>query len=369
MRKKRYLIDLTNAERDPSTGYGGSDKKESIIYDEKRYMLKFPGANKAKNEYNSGSYINNVFSEYISSHIMQACGFDAHNTILAYYNDDLVVACENFIKPNESFLEFSWYERRQYNSSELDRVIIYNQLNEIFNNDYMLSTIKQTAITHYWEQYVMDALIGNFDRHSGNFGYIYNTVNKTFSCAPIYDCGSSLLPGLSENGMLDVLKNRKEFIKRMLIYPTSALKTGKNKIGYYDMLSSNFDQNCSKALLKVYPKIDMGKIEKTIEDAPNEISEVRKTFYKVFLRGRKELILDRAYQLIAEKKYDKESYDNIINDKQRKESQLDSIINDLTKDGWKYENLFTKEDIEILNKNGVEIKLDVKENDKDITLE
>lgn len=359
MKIKTSLIDLINAQLNPAIGYGGTSKKDSIIYNDKNYMIKFSKCNDDGRQ----------FSEYIGCSIFKSCGIDTQNAFLAYYENNLVVACENFMKEKEHFMEFTVYIRKHFSGNEVDIISTYQQLNYLFENDNALSVIKNDAISRYWEQYIIDALINNSNRGSNNFGYIYNIANNELKCAPVYDCSRSLCFNYSEQEMIDLLSNPIDFIKIILIDSNSALKSGKNKINFYDMLSSNYDQNCSKALLKIYPKIDMEKIEKIIDEAPSEINEVRKTFYKVYLRGRKELILDNTYRLISKGKHDKESYDNIANDKHFKESQLDSIISDLSKNGWKYENLFTEKDIEVLKENGVEIKLDDKENDKDIILE
>ena len=44
--------------------------------------------------------------------------------------------------------------------------------------------------------FVVDTLIGNVDRHLSNFGFIITYNNIDF--APIYDCGSTLHPLLSD---------------------------------------------------------------------------------------------------------------------------------------------------------------------------
>ena len=55
--------------------------------------------------------------------------------------------------------------------------------------------------------YVVDALLGNFDRHNGNWGFLYDDATKEASLAPIYDCGSCLLPQADERIMEQALEN------------------------------------------------------------------------------------------------------------------------------------------------------------------
>ena len=49
-----------------------------------------------------------------------------------------------------------------------------------------------------WDMFIVDALIGNWDRHNGNWGFLYNTITDEISLAPIYDCGSCLFPQADE---------------------------------------------------------------------------------------------------------------------------------------------------------------------------
>ena len=45
---------------------------------------------------------------------------------------------------------------------------------------------------------ILDGLIGNTDRHHGNWGLIYNRVKRTYDLAPTFDHGSSLGRDLSD---------------------------------------------------------------------------------------------------------------------------------------------------------------------------
>lgn len=66
----------------------------------------------------------------------------------------------------------------------------------------------------YWERFVGDALVGNFDRHKGNFGYLIG-ADDSVAASPVYDNGSTLYPNLSEEGMRAVLDSPKEIMKRI----------------------------------------------------------------------------------------------------------------------------------------------------------
>ena len=42
--------------------------------------------------------------------------------------------------------------------------------------------------------FIVDAFLGNFDRHNGNWGILVDECKKTAEIAPVYDCGSCLYP-------------------------------------------------------------------------------------------------------------------------------------------------------------------------------
>lgn len=46
--------------------------------------------------------------------------------------------------------------------------------------------------------FVVDAFIGNTDRHNGNWGILANNETGTVRIVSIYDCGAALLPLIGE---------------------------------------------------------------------------------------------------------------------------------------------------------------------------
>ena len=73
------MIDFTNALEQFNT-YKGSEKKKTLIYNNKKYLVKFPDPIREKNK--NISYVNNAFSEYVGSNIFKLSGFKTQNTIL-----------------------------------------------------------------------------------------------------------------------------------------------------------------------------------------------------------------------------------------------------------------------------------------------
>ena len=78
--------------------------------------------------------------------------------------------------------------------------------------------------------------------------------------APVYDCGSCLLPQTDQKIMENVLVNEDMMNARIYQFPTSAIKLGGRKINYYDFLMSAEEAECNAAIERMVPKIDLEQI-------------------------------------------------------------------------------------------------------------
>jgi hypothetical protein len=150
---------------------------------------------------------------------------------------------------------------------------------------------------HFWNMFIADAFLGNFDRHNGNWGFLYNDTTGETEIAPVYDCGSCLLPQADKKVMEAVLVNESELHARVYQFPTSALKMNGRKINYFDFLSSGENSDANDALKRVFTKIDMKQIEDFI-DRTCELCELQKEFYKTYINARYQLILCYALDRI-----------------------------------------------------------------------
>lgn len=148
--------------------------------------------------------------------------------------------------------------------------------------------------------FIVDALIGNWDRHNGNWGFLYNSRTDEISIAPVYDCGSCLYPQADESVMKVTLENSAEMDFRVFEIPLSGIRQDGEKIRYFDFISSLKNKDCNAALKRIMPKIDMNRINALIDETPS-ISDLQKTFYKRMLAERKEKILDKSLQLLRKR--------------------------------------------------------------------
>jgi len=284
------LIDFTNLPKKNKTYTGANGSKISVIYNSEQYMLKFPvlpSRNKAK------GYTNGCASEYIGCHIFESIGILVQQTLLGTYSrngkEKVVVACKDFTTPGIVLQDFA----------SLKNTIIDSEHNGYGTelSDILSAMEEQSAINPaelkewFWDMFIVDAFIGNWDRHNGNWGFLYNTQTDKMSIAPVYDCGSCLYPQADDDVMQRSLFDQNEMNFRIFSIPLSGIKIDNEKIKYFDFISSLQNKDCNKALKRIMQKIDMSKINAIIEETPY-ITDLQKTFYKTMLKERKEKILD-----------------------------------------------------------------------------
>ena len=168
----------------------------------------------------------------------------------------------------------------------------------MLKDNVKLTDVEQT-VDLFWDMFIIDALIANFDRHGSNWGFIKK--DNKYRLSPIFDNGSSLFPQLNTDEKIDaVLGNQEEIDMRIYKFPTSQVKYQGKKSSYYEIISSLAFEECNHALVRIIERIDFGKINKLIDSIEN-ISEKRREFYKTILKQRYEKILLKSYNQLMSK--------------------------------------------------------------------
>ena len=288
------VIDFTGLERTSKTYAGIDGNKISVIYNGKTYMLKFP-AHAGQNE--DKSYNNYCFSEYLSCHVYESVGIPVQETLSGIFRNgkrqNLVVACRDFTEPDMVLQDFASLKKQlsppylHAGSTELSEILYIIDHQTLMDRDELTE--------RFWDMFIVDAFIGNWDRHNGNWGLLRTRGTEKVRLAPVYDCASSLYPQASFLKMEAMLSHRKDAACRVLDTPSSAITINGQKINYYQFLSSLQNKNCNLALKRIVPKIDLRKISRIIEDTPF-ISRLQVEFYKAVLTERKQKILDISLQ-------------------------------------------------------------------------
>ncbi len=278
--------------------FGGSDKKESVFFDGKRYMLKYNDEIPAdKRNENTSSSRNNVFSEYVSCHIVSSLDIPVQNTLIGHRNGHIVVACEDFCVNGYDLNEF---EKNGSTAGYKFKETRYPEIKDILSFVRKDNRIEPELVEkRFWDTFVIDSLLGNFDRHTGNWGYLFNDDIPDIKLAPIYDCGACLYPMISDRAMDKIVSSRNEVDKRIYQYPCAAFVNNGRKISYYDFMTSSETLSDYPLLIKsikeITPKVSLDVISKIISNTP-EMTEAREHFYRVMIKARYEQILVPAYE-------------------------------------------------------------------------
>lgn len=290
------MIDFASAKVKNKAYAGANGSKISVIYNNEQYMLKFPPLPTINKEM---SYTNSCISEYIGCKIFDSVGIPVQETVIGTYTSNgrekIVVACKDFTSPGITLQDFASLKNRIIDS---ERNGYSTELNDILSTIDEQTSMDSDAIkTRFWDMFIVDALIGNWDRHNGNWGFLYNNSTDEVVLAPVFDCGSSLYPQADDELMTRILNNKNEFNHRIFDIPLSAITYNGKKINYFNFLSEGKFEDCNTALKRILSRIDMKKIYEIIDDTPT-VTDIQNEFYKTMLTARKERILDFAMSKI-----------------------------------------------------------------------
>lgn len=249
------MIDFTNCKKTNKMYGGANGSKISIIYNGERYMLKF--ASRSKD--------NRCITEYLGCHILQSLGIQTQDTLLGTYKvnnvEKIVVACKDFAINGWTIQDFASLKNQIVDTERNSRGTELDEMIQTIHNQNIVDT--EALNDFFWNLFIADALIANWNRHNGNWGFLYNENTDAIKIAPVWGCGSVL----------------------------HSQKLNDKGIRYFEFISSGKYPECTKALERMYPKINLDRINQIIDDT-EYITDEEKEFYKTMIRMRKERILD-----------------------------------------------------------------------------
>lgn len=271
--------------------YSGVERKKGILIGGEAYIVKF-----AKDS-PEGMTFSHV-SEYLGSHLFAHAGLKTQKTMLGICDGHPVVVMKDFLEPGESFVPFNEIgdssmekdrERYQYSYADIMTMLKENR---------KLTDVQETCGC-FWEMYLIDAWIGNFDRHGANWGFV-KRENK-YRLAPVYDNGSSLFPRLNTDEKLKtVMDHAEEMERRIYQFPASQILLHGKKSSYYEVINSLAYEACNEALYRIHSRIDMEWVDGFVDNL-TEVSSVRRQFYREMLRLRYEKLIEEPYWKLAGK--------------------------------------------------------------------
>ena len=211
------ILDLSNAEYSNRNGsYGGAaGDKDGIIINGEPWIAKYPKTNEGMAKSDKLSKTSQTpLSEFIGSHIYEILGYPVHQTLLGIRKKFLVVACKDFCDERTRLLEMRTLKNihisemnQKFNmdlhETDDDHLVNLNELFVHFELNPEISKINGVA-ERFWNQVVIDGLIGNNDRNNGNWGIL--SCGDKRELAPIFDNGASFYPKKSTLAIEQILK-------------------------------------------------------------------------------------------------------------------------------------------------------------------
>lgn len=294
------MIDFTDMPIRKKAYAGANGGEIAVMYEGEQYMLKFPPHPKRNKEM---SYTHSCISEYLGSHIFDIVGIPVQQTLHGIYRvngkEKVVVACKDFTTYETVLQDFASLKNTLIDSGHSGYGTELSEIIEAIEEQSFIDAV--TLREHFWDMFIVDALIGNWDRHNGNWGFLYNNRSDEISIAPIYDCGSCLYPQADDTVMEMTLNDPAEMDFRIFEIPVSGIRMNGEKIRYFDFISSLQNRDCNAALERIVPRIDMQRIAALVNDTPYA-SDLQKLFYLTMLKERKEKILDKSLSLLRRQK-------------------------------------------------------------------
>lgn len=200
------MIDIIDIDGIQDNGkiYGGNTDRYGITYNGEDYIIKL---SKYKDDMS-------MFSEYLASNLIRALGVDCHEVFLARLNGQYVSMIKDFVSGTGCSLH-SFKDTKQ-SSEDTDmtyKEYTYDDVIYLIDKHLKMSDEdKLYAKIAFWNMFICDAIIGNRDRHWGNWGYMWNGSSYKFS--KLYDNGGGLFPDVYK--VISSYENedtRREFIK------------------------------------------------------------------------------------------------------------------------------------------------------------
>jgi hypothetical protein len=317
------IIDFSKYPVNPLKMYGGRNgSKCCIIIDGEDYMLKLPPRAKLRP---GSTYLNSSIGEHIACSVFNALGIKAQETILGIYktNDMISVACKDFVDNDSVINDFGMLKNTiVYSSDDGYGTELINIIEAIYDQRLVDSIFLES---YYWDMFIGDALLGNSDRHNGNWGFLVNRKSSNIEMTPIFDCGNCLYPAATESTMRHALNNEEERDLKIYEDPTSVIRINKVRTRYADFLYSAQNRLLIDSIIRIGNKINISTINDIIESTPI-ISDIHKAFLKTMIKERAEKIIGPAYQRALKmnnKQCSVEEYKEGIK-KQRTESSISS---------------------------------------------
>lgn len=267
---------------DNNKTYGGNaGLKKGIVWNDENWLLKFPKNTLIYKIEGVVSYTTNALSEYIGSKIYESIGIKTHKTQLGIYGNKVVVACKDFLSEKEILKEYSSIKNIYVDGLE-ERLIHTSQSSSLIDLDEIIIVMNENPVfkhvpelkEHFWNMFIVDALIGNNDRNNGNWGIIQNVETNDMEIAPVYDNGNAFYNKATSQKIKNILSDDYKFIQSVYESRICIFSQNDKTINPLKFIERAENSECSEALLRIVPNINLVRIKEIIDEIPTEYKGV-----------------------------------------------------------------------------------------------
>lgn len=266
------IVNLDDVDLNDETYGGMAGAKLGITIRGQNYVLKFPNNLKDEKDRFGMSYSNSPSSEFLGSHIYSILGIPVHETFLGKRGHHIVVICRDFRKPDERLQEFKEIKTTSEAGVIVDDPHVtdgmgtnLNDILKIIENHRIFRDIREKMMERFWNMFIVDALISNYDRNNGNWGILKDSKGNR-RIAPVYDNGNSFFDKWNDRKFerregKDDTEKVSDFIEKPGIYTND----DGNRINPYRLILGMGYDECTKAVIRLYPRL---------RDRKDQISEL-----------------------------------------------------------------------------------------------
>jgi len=243
-------------------------------------------------------------SEKLAYEIAKLAGIEAAKTEFAVYNGRLGTVSKNFIEVDkgENLLEI--LDLIQKIEPGYDPELMKDvRTGKTYSLELVIDVLRIVAeglITDVLIYLVFDALIGNSDRHHGNWGIIYGAQGDT-RMAPSYDHSASLGSKIREEDIENILKDKRRFMANVDTKAKSLLVfSGKRKVTHKELMIHVKDNFANSELLRkilgMTSQMSRANLNAIINRVPGEVLSKRKKAYLLELIISKRQLLEEVFR-------------------------------------------------------------------------
>lgn len=166
----------------------GSEVKFFITVNGDKFLVKDSSFNSRRKQNSLAPYC-----EYVGSNFIRLSGLvDCQHCYLGKYQNRDVVICEDLFSGKE-FRPFRDLHQSSAGTDLGSKYYTYSDVLYVLDTKNKLDGFELGSFKHqFWLMFLFDAILGNRDRHEGNWGFIKK--DGVTEMAPIFDNGSSLFP-------------------------------------------------------------------------------------------------------------------------------------------------------------------------------